>query len=950
MKIQKLFLSILAAASLFAGCKEPEPEPTIPSLTVGQTELSFEQGGGTATLTVTSNRPWFITSDADWLAFNPSKGAASDSPVSVTVTALSNSSMDRTSSFKVSTDFDYRSVTVSQKGQKGEDPNVTPSGKGTLEDPYNVVAAINATSGLSWTSNDEYQTTGVVYVKGKISRIAEKGSFTDGGTFGNASFFISADGTTTKELQVYRCMYLGNKKYKSGQTDIKVGDEVIICGKLMNYKGNTPETDANNAYVYSLNGETGSQGGEEPEPKGTGTLEDPYNPAGAAAAVKDLTWTSNEEYESTGDVYVKGKISRIVDKGTYTESGTYGNASFFISEDGEQSGEFQVYRALYLGNKKFESGQTDIKVGDEVIIYGKLMNYRNNTPETVSGKCYLYSLNGVTGGDDPGPGPSGDPNGTGTLEDPYNPAGAAAAASKLTYTDKNNYETTEDVYVKGKICKIANNGTFTEGGTYGNASFFISEDGTGDGEFYVFRTLYLGNKKFEEGQTDIKVGDEVIIYGKLMNYRNNTPETVSGNSYLYSLNGVTGGDTPQPPTPGEVKAVTVAEFNAAPESDSQVYELVGTIGGSINMTYGNFDLTDETGTVYVYGLTATELGFGMKNDKSYESLGLKEGDKIKLHGYRGSFEGKIEVMYAWFIEKVSGGGDNPGPTGDPNGTGTLEDPYNPAGAAAAASKLTYTDKNNYETTEDVYVKGKICKIANSGTFTEGGTYGNASFFISEDGTGDGEFYVFRTLYLGNKKFEEGQTDIKVGDEVIICGKLMNYKGNTPETEANSSYLYSLNGVTVVVEPGSGGDTPGDGSTVSWKASTDWTGVADGAETISYKSGNFTITAKKEKSSNKPTVNSGANDCRVYAKGSLTITTSGDAMTSIVFNISSQGQKRLTDITVNTGTVTKQAKGDKTVTWTGSAKSVTFTVGEKAVYGSEGESKAGQFDFSSIVIK
>ena len=221
MKIQKLFLSILAAASLFAGCKEPGPEPTIPSLTVGQTELSFEQGGGTATLTVTSNRPWFITSDADWLAFNPSKGAASDSPVSVTVTALSNSSMDRTSSFKVSTDFDYRSVTVSQKGQKGEDPNVTPSGKGTLEDPYNVVAAINATSGLSWTSNDEYQTTGVVYVKGKISRIAEKGSFTDGGTFGNASFFISADGTTTKELQVYRCLYLGNKKYKSGQTDIK---------------------------------------------------------------------------------------------------------------------------------------------------------------------------------------------------------------------------------------------------------------------------------------------------------------------------------------------------------------------------------------------------------------------------------------------------------------------------------------------------------------------------------------------------------------------------------------------------------------------------------------------------------------------------------------------------------------------------------------------------------
>ena len=34
--------------------------------------------------------------------------------------------------------------------------------------------------------------------------------------------------------------------------------------------------------------------------------------------------------------------------------------------------------------------------GAEVIIYGKLMNYKGNTPETVSGKAYLYSLNGKT--------------------------------------------------------------------------------------------------------------------------------------------------------------------------------------------------------------------------------------------------------------------------------------------------------------------------------------------------------------------------------------------------------------------------------------------------------------------------------------------------------------------------------------------------------------------------
>ena len=127
-----------------------------------------------------------------------------------------------------------------------------------------------------------------------------------------------------------------------------------------------------------------------------GSLANPYTPLEACEAVKDLTWTSNSEYETTDDVYVAGKISKIASKGTYTEGGTYGNATFFISADGTENGEFQVFRALYLGNKKFEEGQTDIKVGDDVIIYGKLMNYKGNTPETVSGKAYLYSLNGKT--------------------------------------------------------------------------------------------------------------------------------------------------------------------------------------------------------------------------------------------------------------------------------------------------------------------------------------------------------------------------------------------------------------------------------------------------------------------------------------------------------------------------------------------------------------------------
>ena len=108
------------------------------------------------------------------------------------------------------------------------------------------------------------------------------------------------------------------------------------------------------------------------------------------------TWTSNSEYDTTGDLFVKGIISRISNSGTYSEGGSYGNASFFISDDGTEYHEFFCFRILYLENKKFEKGQTDIRVGDEVIVFGKLMNYKNNTPETVAGKAYLYSLNSQT--------------------------------------------------------------------------------------------------------------------------------------------------------------------------------------------------------------------------------------------------------------------------------------------------------------------------------------------------------------------------------------------------------------------------------------------------------------------------------------------------------------------------------------------------------------------------
>ncbi len=530
---------------------------------------------------------------------------------------------------------------------------VDPAGSGTQADPYNVAAAIEFAQQLQVMEESQQD----IYIKGKVASIRE--NYTT--QFGNATFSISDDGTSKVTFLVYRALYLGNKKYASGDL-LQEGDEVIVCGKVVNYNG-TLETQQNKAFLYSLNGKSeggGGGGGTGGEAKGSGTLDDPYNPAGAAAAVKNLTWTSNDVYDTTGDVYVKGKISRIADKGTFTEGGTYGNASFYISEDGKESGEFYCFRVLYLGNKKFEAGKTDIKVGDEVVICGQLMNYRGNTPETVAGKAYLYSLNGKTEGGGGGGSTEGEAKGSGTLNDPYNPLGAAAAVKNLTWTSNDSYDTTGDVYVKGKISRIAIKGTYTEGGSYGNASFYISEDGKESGEFYCFRVLYLGNKKFEAGQTDIKVGDEVVIYGQLMNYRNDTPETVAGKAYLYSLNGKTedggGGETPGPgdntgagsyTSPYSVSAAQAAGTGTGVYVKAYI---VGSIDGQVYASGAVFGTTGTQKTNILIAASADETNVDNCMPVQLPSGAVRNA--INLQDNPGNY--KKEVLLYGNIEKYFG--------------------------------------------------------------------------------------------------------------------------------------------------------------------------------------------------------------------------------------------------------------------------------------------------------
>ena len=508
-----------------------------------------------------------------------------------------------------------------------DDPNkdetggvtVVPEGNGTLESPFNCAAANEFAESLGADNESE-----VVYIKGKIVSIVEN---YDGG-YGNATFYISDDGTTNGQFYVYRSLYLGNKKYSSGVLP-EIGDDVIICGKIVNYRGNTPETVQNGSYLYSLNSQSESGSTVEGEAKGDGTLENPYNSIAANKLASSLADGTESE-----NVYIKGKIASIKE-----EFGTqFGNATFYISDDGTDNGTFYVFRTLYLGNQKYTGGD-NIKVGDEVIIYGKVTNYMGNTPETVANASYLYSLNGKTaegGSDTPTDGATGD----GTEANPYNSIAANNIASALA-----DGETTDVVYIKGKVASIKEQ----YGTQYGNATFYISDDGTANGQFYVFRALYLNNVKYTEGEV-LHVGDEVVVCGKLCNYMGNTPETVANESYLHSLK--CNGATEEPENPG---TTTPDEGSLLSNGTFEAWSNGLPVNWKTATTAGNATLSQSTDahggkySVSVGYVTSANKRLGYKETEleagkykfSFWAKATKGGKSQTRTGYTPVVDGKV---------------------------------------------------------------------------------------------------------------------------------------------------------------------------------------------------------------------------------------------------------------------------------------------------------------------
>lgn len=186
---------------------------------------------------------------------------------------------------------------------------------------------------------------------------------------------------------------------------------------------------------------------------------------------------------------------------------------------------------------------------------------------------------------------------------------------------------------------------------------------------------------------------------------------------------------------------------------------------------------------------------------------LKAGDEVVICGSLTIVNGTKEFTTGNYVVSLNGqpigGGDTP-TTGEAKGTGTEADPFN----SVAAQNYTAALAANQTTEQEFYIKGKIQKIDTQFA----AQYGNASVHIADDANSQ-QFYIFRTYYFGGEKWKEGDGLLKEGDEIVVCAKLVNYMGNTPETNQGGK-LISVNGKTSIEGGSEKPDTPSTGDTTT----------------------------------------------------------------------------------------------------------------------------------------
>lgn len=320
--------------------------------------------------------------------------------------------------------------------------------------------------------------------------------------------------------------------------------------------------------------------------------------------------------------------------------------------------------------------------------------------------------------------------------------------------------------------------------------------------------------------------------------------------------GTGGGETPGP---GEdytkAESKTVAEFIAA-ANKSTYYKLKGTVS-KFNPTYCRFDLTDETGTIYVYSVA----------DKTAWST-VKDGGIVEIAGIYDYFadKSKHEVVKAQFL--------------------SFSEPTAPIEIVnATVAEFIAAEKS---VTKKYRVSGTITEIQNP-------TYGNLKL---KDDTGEVLIYgVKKDKDAANTSFSE--LGAEVGDKLTVVGFRDEYSGTI---EMTSGYCEKLEkdtttpkfSVSTTALSAKAGDTS---ASFDVKGNVKWTVSSDNAA--------YTVSPTSGEGAGTVTVKFAANTKEDAVKVNFTVSTTADVAT-----------KSYTVVLTHQGTATVEADYSSNVKWTG----------------------------------
>ena len=255
---------------------------------------------------------------------------------------------------------------------------------GTVDNPISAGQAIEATEiiGLGIESKEDF------YVVGTISSIEPDKINGTPYTYsykGNATYFIKD--ALGNEFEIYQGKYFSGVSWQEGMADIKVGDDVVVCGKIILFNGTdgpVPEFASGDSHLVLLNG----KGYEEPAPVEPTVYAVTVEDALEAASELDKNKTSFDLYKVTGYV-----VGTPVYKRSSSTGELFGDVNLYIADEINGNPTLYIYQAKNKDNELFtESDLNQFTAGDKVTFIGNLKNYVKKDRETGVEADPLYEL------------------------------------------------------------------------------------------------------------------------------------------------------------------------------------------------------------------------------------------------------------------------------------------------------------------------------------------------------------------------------------------------------------------------------------------------------------------------------------------------------------------------------------------------------------------------------